>query len=660
MGITLNPFTGQFDITGEAASSIISGVTPVTGMPDNAIIYNNGGLVGGAGPLGDGELLIGTTGSDPTAGSLTGSSSIQITNGPGSIDITVPAGGISNTEVATGIDAAKLADGTVSNTEFQFINSVTSNVQDQLDNKQPLDATLTALAAYNTNGILTQTAADTFVGRTITGTANQVIVTNGDGIAGNPSLALPQDIGTTSTPTFDQITINDAPVAATDVVTKDYADTTFIPLTQKGAANGVASLDGGGKVPIAQLPSAIMEYKGVWNATTNTPTLADGAGDIGDVYRVGTAGTQNLGSGAIVFDVGDYVIYNGTTWEKSDTTDAVASVNGLTGIVVLDTDDIAESANLYYTDERAQDSIGGILTDSATIDFTYNDGAPSISAIVIDGSITDIKIAAGIDAVKLADGSVDNTEFQYLNGVTSPIQTQFTNKQPLDSTLTALAAFNSNGVIVQTAADTFTSRTITAGSTKISIADGDGIAGNPTIDVTEANLSLNNISGTLDVDKGGTGQTTYTDGQLLIGNTTGNTLAKSTLTAGSGISITNGSGSITISTISNPDDIPETTFVGTENQTNIDVTGFLFSNAAVRSFNATIQVVIIATSNLYEVFNIRGIQRDADWSISVVSAGDSSGTSFNITNAGQLQYSQGAIPGLVSLTMKFKADTLGV
>jgi hypothetical protein len=45
---------------------------------------------------------------------------------------------------------------------------------------------------------------------------------------------------------------------------------------------------------------------------------------------------------------------------------------------------------------------------------------------------------------------------------------------------------------------------------------------------------------------GGTGQTTYTDGQLLIGNSTGNTLAKSTLTAGSGITITNGSGTITI------------------------------------------------------------------------------------------------------------------
>lgn len=54
------------------------------------------------------------------------------------------------------------------------------------------------------------------------------------------------------------------------------------------------------------------------------------------------------------------------------------------------------------------------------------------------------------------------------------------------------------------------------------------------------------VTGTLPVANGGTGQTTYTDGQLLIGNTTGNTLTKATLTAGSGISITNGSGSISI------------------------------------------------------------------------------------------------------------------
>ena len=54
------------------------------------------------------------------------------------------------------------------------------------------------------------------------------------------------------------------------------------------------------------------------------------------------------------------------------------------------------------------------------------------------------------------------------------------------------------------------------------------------------------LGGTLAVANGGTGQTSYTDGQLLIGNSTGNTLTKATLTAGSGIAITNGGGSISI------------------------------------------------------------------------------------------------------------------
>ncbi len=66
---------------------------------------------------------------------------------------------------------------------------------------------------------------------------------------------------------------------------------------------------------------------------------------------------------------------------------------------------------------------------------------------------------------------------------------------------------------------------------------------------TGANSDITSLTGlttALSVAQGGTGQTTYTDGQLLIGNTTGNTLAKTVLTAGSGVSITNGAGSITI------------------------------------------------------------------------------------------------------------------
>ena len=64
--------------------------------------------------------------------------------------------------------------------------------------------------------------------------------------------------------------------------------------------------------------------------------------------------------------------------------------------------------------------------------------------------------------------------------------------------------------------------------------------------LTSGSIPTYLLTGTLSVANGGTGQTTFTNGQILIGNTTGNTLTKATLTAGSGITITNGNGSITI------------------------------------------------------------------------------------------------------------------
>ena len=101
------------------------------------------------------------------------------------------------------------------------------------------------------------------------------------------------------------------------------------------AASKILVLDAGGKVLASQLPTQMMEFAGVYNATTNSPALANtDTGLQGTVYRVGTAGSQDFGAGSITFQVGDWVTNNGTTWERSDNVDNVTSVHGRTGAVV--------------------------------------------------------------------------------------------------------------------------------------------------------------------------------------------------------------------------------------------------------------------------------------------------------------------------------------
>lgn len=111
-----------------------------------------------------------------------------------------------------------------------------------------------------------------------------------------------------------------------------YGITDAIPSSQKAAANGVASLGSDGKVPTAQLPSAItgqVVYKGTWNATGAAPSAAPAKGDY---YVVTVAGSTNL-DGITDWKVGDWAIYNGAAWDKVDNTDAISSWNGRVGAI---------------------------------------------------------------------------------------------------------------------------------------------------------------------------------------------------------------------------------------------------------------------------------------------------------------------------------------
>ena len=104
-----------------------------------------------------------------------------------------------------------------------------------------------------------------------------------------------------------------SPASLLDVAGQTETDT--IKITTGAVAGYYLKSDAAGLASWAAV-AASQVYKGTWNATTNTPTLADGTGTAGWYYRVTTAGTVNLGSGNITFAVGDDVSYNGTVWEK--------------------------------------------------------------------------------------------------------------------------------------------------------------------------------------------------------------------------------------------------------------------------------------------------------------------------------------------------------
>lgn len=135
-------------------------------------------------------------------------------------------------------------------------------------------------------------------------------------------------------------------------------------------------------------------------------------------------------------------------------------------------------------------------------------------------------------------------------------------------------------------------------------------------------------TGTVGVDQGGTGQTSYTNGQLLIGNTTGNTLAKATLTAGTGISITNGAGAITIAStvVGDVTLAGNNVFTGSNTFKGVTDTVFTISDAAafeIDPANGSIQVVTLGANRTPAATNFAAGQS--------VLLGIDDGTAYTIT-----------------------------
>lgn len=184
-----------------------------------------------------------------------------------------------------------------------------------------------------------------------------------------------------------------------------------------GIAGGVATLDGGGTVPTSQLPSAVLgavKYQGTWDANANSPTLASSVGTDGYYYVVSVAGSTNL-NGITDWKIGDWAIFNGTAWQKIDNTDAVTSVNGYTGTVVLTNTDISGFGTMSTQNANAVAITGGTATltslTTATVQASNSGGLS-------------LKNSAGTTQMSMGGGGGDNVSINVstnLNGSNAQI-----------------------------------------------------------------------------------------------------------------------------------------------------------------------------------------------------------------------------------------------
>jgi len=162
-------------------------------------------------------------------------------------------------------------------------------------------------------------------------------------------------------------------------------------LTTNGTSTSWASVAGG------------LSYQGTWNASTNTPTLASSTGTNGYYYIVSTAGSTNL-NGITDWQIGDWLLFNGSVWQKIDQTNLVTSVNSQTGAV-----------SLTYTDVNA---IGSITSTDGSVSVSTASGVADLSVAVAASTTNVICQVRNSTGATLTKGTV-----VYINGATGQIPT---------------------------------------------------------------------------------------------------------------------------------------------------------------------------------------------------------------------------------------------
>jgi hypothetical protein len=436
--------------------------------------------------------------------------------------------------------------------------AVDLSADDEVDNILGLGNGGTARSLVPAAGAIVWSGADgLYIGPV--GLAGQVLVSGGSGAPtwGSALLVVDQPANVVyagpaagaAAPTAFRALVN-ADLPASGVTANTYGSSTAIPVVtvnSKGVITSVttASFTGG------------LSYQGSWNASTNTPTLTSSVGTNGYYYIVSVAGSTNL-NGVTDWQVGDWAIFNGSTWQKIDQTNLVSSVNGQTGVVVLTQTDIAGTASLTTTQTLTNktltspsineildangNEILGLSTTASAVDFlTIKNGIGTGVPLHIyaDGSSTNVGLhiqPKGSGLVTISDGTDFNKGIRFRSSGSSASAVTL-----LDAVATAGRVVTlpdaTTTLVGRDTTDTLTNKTLTSPVLTTPIL-GTPQSGNfstgsftwPTFNQNTTGTAAG-LSATLAIASGGTGQTTAgaafnalspitTTGDLILGNGT--------------------------------------------------------------------------------------------------------------------------------------------
>lgn len=369
---------------------------------------------------------------------------------------------------------------------------------------QAFSQALTNLSALAGTGVTIRTGADSWVLRTIQGTANRITITNGSGVDGNITIDLHNLHGADSaTPQFlkfgydraGRVTATSAVVASDITALLDAGGGTYVSKagdTMTGhltlVGNPVNGLHAASKQYVDDLFAAggIAPFESVVAKTTGNHTLS-GTGAVDGVTL--TVGDRVLvASQTVASSNGIYIVAAGA-WTRAADADQPAEFQPARQVFV-------QSGTLYANSGWAVSSAANPVIDTDPLTFTQVSGAASYSAgngldlngnqfsavgvagqIIVSGG--GIGLASGI----VTAGTYTKVTVDTHGRVTSGAQAtpQDIGAQPADPTLDALAGYDENGFVVQTATGTFTGRDIVGTAGQIVVDNGSGVAGNPTI-----------------------------------------------------------------------------------------------------------------------------------------------------------------------------------